>query len=53
VLDFFFFFLGQFVAFRTHSQNPYRLAEEVLREVPAQVVDYFRRKGILPNIPRQ
>ena len=39
----------QFVPFREFANNPMALAKETLEEVPGQVLNYFRRKGILPN----
>ena len=39
----------QFVPFRKFQNNPMMLAKETLEEVPGQVLDYFRRRGITPN----
>ena len=39
----------QFVPFREFANNPMALAKETLEEVPGQVLNYFRRKGIVPN----
>ena len=40
--------LVQFVPFNNFRNNPPRLAEEVLEEVPRQVVEYYQHKGIQP-----
>jgi len=39
----------QFVPFRDFASNPMMLAKETLQEVPCQMLDYFRRRGIVPN----
>ena len=39
----------QFVPFRDFQHNPMMLAKETLEEVPGQMLNYFRRKGIVPN----
>ena len=39
----------QFVPFRDFANNPMQLAKETLEEVPGQVLNYFRRRGIRPN----
>lgn len=39
----------QFVPFREFQNNPMMLAKETLEEVPGQMLDYFRRRGITPN----
>ena len=39
----------QFVPFREFQNNPMLLAKETLEEVPGQMLDYFRRRGITPN----
>lgn len=39
----------QFVPFREYQQNPMLLAQETLREVPHQLLNYFRTQGIKPN----
>ena len=39
----------QFVPFREFQHNPMLLAKETLQEVPGQLLDYFRRRGIIPN----
>ena len=39
----------QFVPFRTLMNDPYRLAKEVLAEVPRQLTSYFISRGIKPN----
>jgi hypothetical protein len=40
----------QFVPFRRFRNNPQALASEVLQEVPAQLVDYMKRKGVVPQV---
>ena len=39
----------QFVPFRDFANNPMMLAKETLEEVPGQMLNFFRRKGIRPN----
>lgn len=39
----------QFVPFRDFANNPMQLAKETLEEVPGQMLNFFRRKGITPN----
>jgi len=39
----------QFVPFRDFMHNPMQLAKETLEEVPGQMLNYFRNKGIMPN----
>ena len=39
----------QFVPFRDFANNPMQLAKETLEEVPGQMLNYFRRRGIRPN----
>jgi hypothetical protein len=39
----------QFVPFRDFDNNPFKLREEVLKEIPFQVTDYYKRKGIRPQ----
>ena len=39
----------QFVPFRDFANNPMMLAKETLEEVPGQMLNYFRRRGIRPN----
>lgn len=39
----------QFVPFNKFKNNPQKLAEEVLEEVPQQVVEYFQLYSIEPN----
>jgi len=41
--------LVQFVKFNKFKNNPTKLAEEVLEEVPKQVIDYYAMKNIDPN----
>ena len=44
--------LVQFVPFRDfQSQDPSRLAAAVLEEIPGQVVEYFKMRGVQPNPP--
>lgn len=40
----------QFVPFRDFMHNPMQLAKETLEEVPGQMLNYFRNKGIVPNL---
>ena len=39
----------QFVPFWKFNNNPFRLREEVLKELPAQIVDFYQKKGIKPQ----
>jgi len=39
----------QFVPFREFMNNPMMLAKETLQEIPNQLVNFFRMKGISPN----
>ena len=39
----------QFVPFKKFKNNPFILREEVLREIPGQVEQFYRMKGIKPN----
>ena len=41
--------LVQFVPFNKFKNNPTKLAEEVLEEVPRQLVDYYTMKNIEPS----
>ena len=43
--------LVQFVPFNKFNNNPVKLAEEVLEEVPRQVVEYYQHKNIMPSDP--
>lgn len=38
----------QFVPFREFEHNPMQLAKETLEEVPGQMLNYFRTRGITP-----
>ena len=38
----------QFVPYRDFRNNPAQLAKETLEEVPGQLLDYFKRRGIDP-----
>lgn len=40
----------QFVPYREFKNNPMALAKETLEEVPGQMLDYFRRHNITPNV---
>ena len=40
--------LVQFVPFNRYKNDPPKLAEQVLEEVPRQVVEYYQHKGIKP-----
>ena len=42
----------QFVTFKDVISNPSRLTQEVLKEVPRQMTNYFIQKNIKPN-PKQ
>lgn len=39
----------QFVPYRDLRNDPYRLAKEVLAEVPRQMTSYFQARGMRPN----
>ena len=41
--------LVQFVPFNNFKNNPQKLAEEVLEEIPRQVVEYYRHQNIEPK----
>ena len=41
--------LVQFVPYNQFKDNPQLLAEQVLEEIPRQVVEYFQHKGIQPK----
>ena len=41
--------LLQFVPFNNFKDNPQKLAEQVLEEIPRQVVEYYQHKNIEPN----
>ena len=41
--------LVQFVPFSNFKNDPPKLAEEVLEEIPRQVVEYYQHKGIRPK----
>ena len=43
--------LVQFVPFNKFNNDPVKLAEEVLEEVPRQVVEYYKHKNIFPSDP--
>jgi hypothetical protein len=43
--------LVQFVPFYQYQNDGARLAEQVLEEVPRQIVEYYKMKGIQPNDP--
>lgn len=38
----------QFVPYREFRHNPIQLAKETLNEVPRQMLDFFRKKNIVP-----
>ena len=38
----------QFVPFMDYRNDPFKLAKEVLGELPGQVVDFFMSRGITP-----
>ena len=39
----------QFVPFNQYRDNPSKLAEQVLKEIPRQVVEYYQHKRIIPE----
>ena len=41
--------LVQFVPFNIYKNEPAKLAEQVLEEIPRQVVEYYQHKGIKPS----
>ena len=41
--------LVQFVPYNNFKNNPQKLAEQVLEEIPRQVVEYYQHKGIQPE----
>eukprot|EP00029_Vermamoeba_vermiformis_P008752 TRINITY_DN417_c0_g2_i1.p1 TRINITY_DN417_c0_g2~~TRINITY_DN417_c0_g2_i1.p1 ORF type:complete len:536 (+),score=115.33 TRINITY_DN417_c0_g2_i1:31-1638(+) len=41
----------QFVPFRKHKADPYALAQEVLAEVPQQLVSYYEGINYVPQVP--
>ena len=41
--------LVQFVPFNNFKDNPQKLAEQVLEEIPRQVVEYYQHNKIEPN----
>ena len=41
--------LVQFVPFNDYKNDPPKLAEQVLEEIPRQVVEYYQHKGIQPK----
>ena len=41
--------LVQFVPFNKFKDNPPKLAEQVLEEIPRQVIEYYQHKGIQPR----
>ena len=38
----------QFVPFNEFKQNPHMLAKETLNEIPGQLLNWFRKRGIQP-----
>ncbi len=42
----------QFVPFRKFRNDPTALAREVLQEVPQQLVEYMKRRGVVPAVPQ-
>lgn len=42
----------QFVPFNKFQGNPFKLREEVLAELPDQIVSYFESQGILPKVSK-
>ena len=43
----------QFVPFRDFKFDPYKLAKEVLTEIPGQLVDFFTKKNIYPKAAKE
>ena len=43
----------QFVPYKSFGNSPKALAKEVLAEIPREIVNFFRQKGIYPNQPIQ
>ena len=41
----------QFVPFRRFGKNAEKLAEQVLAEIPRQIVDFYKMKNIPPGKP--
>ena len=41
--------LVQFVPFNKFKNNPTKLAEEVLEEVPRQVIEYYTMNNLYPD----
>jgi len=41
--------LVQFVPFNNYKNDPPKLAEQVLEEIPRQVIEYYQHKGIKPK----
>ena len=41
--------LVQFVPFLKYENNPQLLAEEVLAEIPKQMVEYYEQNNIVPD----
>jgi hypothetical protein len=39
----------QFVPFSQFNNNPFRLREEVLKEVPGQITEFYQKRGIKPQ----
>ena len=39
----------QFVPFEEFGRNPFKLREEVLKEIPDQIVQYYMSHGIKPQ----
>ena len=43
--------LVQFVPFNDFKDNPNKLAEKVLEEIPRQIVEYYQHQNIPPGEP--
>ena len=43
--------LVQFVPFKDFKDNPHKLAEQVLEEIPRQIVEYYQHQNIPPGEP--
>ena len=39
----------QFVPFKQFGNSPYALTKEILAEIPREIINFFKMKGIIPN----
>ena len=44
-------FLVQFVPFNNFKDDPKKLAQQVLEEIPRQIVEYYQHQNIPPGDP--